>query len=149
ATITISSTDILKQFKVNSEFDAKGGTDLIAAKSANTEGEASGTNALKLAQAFSTATGTTLGSVSLNSYYTGLTGSLGTTKKAVDRSVENLTTTLTQIEGWRKSTSGVNWDEELTNMLTFQKGYSASSRVLTTMDEMLDKLINGTGVVGR
>ena len=63
--------------------------------------------------------------------------------------MENLTTTLTQIEGWRKSTSGVNWDEELTNMLTFQKGYSASSRVLTTMDEMLDKLINGTGVVGR
>ncbi|NLP41783.1 MAG: hypothetical protein GX348_06205, partial [Veillonellaceae bacterium] len=31
----------------------------------------------------------------------------------------------------------------------FQKGYNAAARVITTMDEMLDKLINGTGVVGR
>ena len=45
--------------------------------------------------------------------------------------------------------AGVNWDEELTNMIRFQKGYSASSRCLTTMDEMLDKLINSTGMVGR
>ena len=149
ATITITSTEILNQLKVNTDFDAKNGTDLIAAKSATTEGEASGTNALKLAAAFSTATGTTLGTVSLNSYYTGLTGTLGTAKKAIDRSVDNLTTTVTQIEGWRQTTAGVNWDEELTNMLTFQKGYSASARVLTTMDEMLDKLINGTGTVGR
>ena len=102
-----------------------------------------------MAAAFNTATGITLGTVSLNSYYTGLTGTLGTSKKAIDRSVDNLTTTVTQIEGWRQTTAGVNWDEELTNMLTFQKGYSASARVLTTMDEMLDKLINGTGTVGR
>ena len=56
---------------------------------------------------------------------------------------------MTQIENLRESTSGVNWDEELTNMITYQQGYAACSRCLTTMDEMLDKLINGTGVVGR
>ena len=56
---------------------------------------------------------------------------------------------ITQIVNWRSSTSGVDWNEELTNMITFQKGYSACSRCLTTMDEMLDRLINSTGVVGR
>jgi flagellar hook-associated protein 1 FlgK len=40
-------------------------------------------------------------------------------------------------------------DEEMSNMIKFQKGYNAAARVLTTMDEMLDKLINGTGIVGR
>ena len=54
-----------------------------------------------------------------------------------------------QITNWRSSTSGVDWNEELSNMIKFQQGYSACSRCLTTMDEMLDKLVNSTGMVGR
>ena len=34
-------------------------------------------------------------------------------------------------------------------MLTYQRAYQASSRVLTTLDDMLDTLINHTGLVGR
>ncbi len=45
--------------------------------------------------------------------------------------------------------SGVNMDEEGVDMLMYQKAYDAVARVFTTLDEMLDKLINGTGVVGR
>ena len=56
---------------------------------------------------------------------------------------------LVQVEEWRQSVSAVNWNEELTNMIMFQQGYSACSRCLTTMDEMLDRLINSTGTVGR
>jgi len=41
--------------------------------------------------------------------------------------------------------SGVSTDEELTNMLRFQRAYEASARVITIIDEMLDRLINGTG----
>jgi flagellar hook-associated protein 1 FlgK len=44
--------------------------------------------------------------------------------------------------------SGVSLDEEMTNMITFQRGYQASSRVMSTMDDMLDTLINRTGRVG-
>jgi flagellar hook-associated protein 1 FlgK len=47
------------------------------------------------------------------------------------------------------SVTGVSTDEEVTNMLTYQRGYQAASRVLTTLDDMLDTLINHTGVVGR
>lgn len=45
--------------------------------------------------------------------------------------------------------SGVSMDEEGVDMMQYKKAYDAVSRVFTTLDEMLDKLINGTGVVGR
>jgi flagellar hook-associated protein 1 FlgK len=45
--------------------------------------------------------------------------------------------------------SGVNLDEEMTGMLMFQRAYQASARVITTVDEMLDTLVNRTGTVGR
>ncbi len=46
------------------------------------------------------------------------------------------------------SVSGVSYDDEVTNLLTYQRAYQASSRVLTTVDQTLDTLINHTGVVG-
>jgi len=42
--------------------------------------------------------------------------------------------------------SGVNLDEEMTNMLQYQRAYQASARVITTVDSMLDTLINHTGM---
>ena len=44
--------------------------------------------------------------------------------------------------------SGVSLDEEMTNMIKFQHAYAAASRVLSAMDENLDRLINSTGRVG-
>jgi flagellar hook-associated protein 1 FlgK len=40
----------------------------------------------------------------------------------------------------RASISGVNIDEELAEMIKFQHGYSAASRFITTIDEMLDTI---------
>ncbi len=48
----------------------------------------------------------------------------------------------------RDAVSGVSADEEGINMLTYQNWYSASSRMMTTLDDCLDKLINSTGRVG-
>ena len=47
------------------------------------------------------------------------------------------------------SQSSVDLDEESINMLAYQRAYEGAARVLTTIDEMLDVLINRTGVVGR
>lgn len=44
--------------------------------------------------------------------------------------------------------SGVNIDEEMTNMLLYQRSYQASARVISTIDSMLDTLINRTGLGG-
>jgi flagellar hook-associated protein 1 FlgK len=53
-----------------------------------------------------------------------------------------------QVDASRESVSGVNIDEEMTNMLQFQHAYSAAARMITSIDEMLDTLINRTGRVG-
>ena len=87
--------------------------------------------------------------VSINQYYNSMMGKLGADAENLDKTLKQQDDLMTQIEQWRQSTSGVDWNEELTNMLKFQTGYGACSRVLTSMDEMLDKLINGTGMVGR
>ena len=87
--------------------------------------------------------------VSINQYYNSMMSKLGADAENIDKTLKQQDDLMTQIEQWRQSTSGVDWNEELTNMLKFQTGYGACSRVLTSMDEMLDRLINSTGVVGR
>src|SRR5450830_807245 len=47
------------------------------------------------------------------------------------------------------SQASVDVDEESTNMLAYQRAYEGSARVLTAIDQMLDTLINRTGLVGR
>jgi flagellar hook-associated protein 1 FlgK len=46
----------------------------------------------------------------------------------------------------RDSVSGVSMDEEMADLIKFQRAYQASSRVLTVIDEMLDGLINRTAI---
>ena len=86
---------------------------------------------------------------SINAYYSAAVAKLGSDSESVDDKSDAQDKLITQIKNWRSSTSGVDWNEELSNMIMFQQGYSACSRCLTTMDEMLDKLINSTGTVGR
>jgi flagellar hook-associated protein 1 FlgK len=63
--------------------------------------------------------------------------------------LETSETVLTSIDNTREATSGVNLDEEASHLLTFQSAYNAAARYFTALDEMLDKLINSTGLVGR
>lgn len=53
------------------------------------------------------------------------------------------------LEDSRDSVSGVVVDEEVANMMLYNKSLSAASRLMTAMDEALETLINKTGVVGR
>jgi flagellar hook-associated protein 1 len=51
-------------------------------------------------------------------------------------------------EDRRQNVAGVSLDEEMANMLRFQRGYQASARAMSSIDEMLDTLINRAGRVG-
>jgi flagellar hook-associated protein 1 FlgK len=64
------------------------------------------------------------------------------------RAETNATVLADSIDDRRQSTSGVSLDEEMTNLIRFQRGYQASARAMSTTDEMLDVLINRTGRVG-
>lgn len=57
--------------------------------------------------------------------------------------------TVNNLDENRMAISGVDDNEETANMMMFQKAFTASARIMTVMDEMLDTLINNTGVVGR
>jgi len=81
--------------------------------------------------------------------YQSMIGGLGVAAQASARRNEIQATVTEQVDAAREAQSGVNLDEEMTNLLTYQRGYEAASRVLTTIDSMLDQLINRTGLVGR
>ncbi|MBP2655602.1 MAG: flagellar hook-associated protein FlgK [Firmicutes bacterium] len=116
------------------------------------QGNASGDNAVRLANVLKEPTdpaGSVLKGAALDDYYASMIADLGIQSQSRKRVADNQKALVTQIEGWRQSNSGVNIDEEMSDMIRFQKGYNAAARVVTSMDEMLDKLINGTGTVGR
>ena len=54
-----------------------------------------------------------------------------------------------QINQQRQAVSGVNLDEELMEMILLNRCFGAMSRYVTTVDEMLNTIINGFGLVGR
>jgi flagellar hook-associated protein 1 FlgK len=80
--------------------------------------------------------------------YTGFVTKVGGDLKNAIRGEANAQVLLDSIEDRRQSTSGVSMDEEMTNLVRFQRGYQASARTMSTMDQMLDTLINRTGIVG-
>lgn len=78
--------------------------------------------------------------------YQRLINSFGTEVASVTRLAANQQVLTSQVDGSREQLSGVNLDEETVNMLAAQHAYEAASRVLTTLDSVLDTLINRTGV---
>ncbi len=61
----------------------------------------------------------------------------------------NMETLAVSADTQRMSISAVSIDEEMVNMVKYQHAFAASSRVITAMDEALNTIINGMGVVGR
>ena len=81
---------------------------------------------------------------SFREVFTAISGTLGNDKQAIAGKVENYTVSALSLENNRQSVSGVDLNEEATSMMQFSKSYSAACRLLTTIDSMLDTLINGT-----
>ncbi len=80
--------------------------------------------------------------------YAALVEQVGSGVRTAKDEQANLQTTVTAIDNQRQSVSGVSLDEEMTNLISFQRGYQASARTLTAMDSMLETLIEHTGTVG-
>lgn len=80
--------------------------------------------------------------------YATLVQDMGAGAADAQRRADTSATLSAAADARRQSVSGVSLDEELTDMLRYQRGYQAASRALSTMDEMLDVLINRTGRVG-
>jgi flagellar hook-associated protein 1 FlgK len=86
---------------------------------------------------------------SADAVYRGVVASLAVVAQNTGRRADIQTRVTNDVDLARLGTSGVNMDEEMTNMLSYQRAYEAAARLMTAMDEMLDVLINRTGLVGR
>lgn len=104
-----------------------------------------GSRALKIAglrnEKIGGPTGTTI-----EGSYTNIVTSVGISKQYADNMVSNQEVLLDHLMLRRESTSGVSIDEEMTNVIKFQKSYQANARVISVLTEMLDTLINRMGV---
>ena len=74
---------------------------------------------------------------------------LGVNTRAAVRRADAAENTRGIAESQLLAQTAVDLDEESVNLVMYQRAYEAAARVLTTVDEMLDTLINRTGVVGR
>jgi flagellar hook-associated protein 1 FlgK len=81
--------------------------------------------------------------------YRSFIAQLGTQVAAATRRSEVQDSVRDRTTADRSAVTGVSIDEEMVGLVAFQHAYSAAARVMTTVDEMLDTLINRTGVVGR
>lgn len=71
---------------------------------------------------------------------------IGLKGEQAQRSMETQQAILAELHTMRDSISGVNIDEELSDIIKFQYGYSASARFISVVDQMLDTIINRMGV---
>lgn len=74
---------------------------------------------------------------------------LGNDQRVTNVELNNSYTTQVTIDTTRDGVSGVDLNDEAMNMMTYQKAYTAACRLMTAMDEALDRLINNTGIAGR
>ena len=87
------------------------------------------------------------GNSAIDGAYRAFATRVGANVAGADRRATNAQTLTDAAEDRRQSVAGVSLDEEMVNLIRFQRGYQGSARVLT-VDQMLDVLINRTGRVG-
>jgi len=120
---------------------------LIPAGAAGEPGD--GSIALQVAQLLDKKVTVGGGEMTLEAWYQQIISRLGISAAESKALATNQSLLVTQLTTNRESLSGVSLDEEAANMIRFQRAYEASARMITVMDEMLDKIVNDMGLAGR
>ncbi|MBU3198744.1 flagellar hook-associated protein FlgK [Clostridium estertheticum] len=92
----------------------------------------------KLLTISSAADGMTIGS-----YFTTIVNGLAIDVQGASQNVTNHTVQLSKLEESRTSISGVSLDEEMANLVQYQHAYAANAKIISTVDELLDLIVNG------
>lgn len=141
---TDGTTDITAaNIKIN---DVMSDFNNIAASDGKNE-EGNGNLAIQLSNLKTTAIAG-LNGASAAKFYESMVADVGTQGEKSVRMEYNSGTIQLTISNNRDSITSVSLDEEMTDMIRFQQAYNASARMMTTIDETLEKIINGMGRVG-
>jgi flagellar hook-associated protein 1 FlgK len=114
---------------------------------------AAGDNSIALAianlatHAFST-TGTPADAIdgTLGQFYTSSASNFGQALSTANARVSDQTNVTNLVRGQRDAVSGVSLDEEMADLVKFQRAFQASSRVFSVVDDLLDTVVNRLGV---
>lgn len=105
-------------------------------------------NALKDPQKFES-NGVSFFTGSFYDCFASLENTLAIDLKSANTTLQNQISVLNQTASTRDGVSGVQLDEEGMDLMHYNQSYTAAARLMTTLDEALDTLINKTGIVGR
>ncbi len=114
------------------------------------DGGAAGDNTVALAvgqlaaKTFSTGGGDTIDGT-FSGFYSSTVGGIGQALSTANSKVSDQTNVEKLVRSQRDSLSGVSLDEEMANMLQYQRAFQASSRVFTIVDDLLDTVVNRLG----
>ncbi|MCH4199095.1 MAG: flagellar hook-associated protein FlgK [Clostridium tyrobutyricum] len=87
--------------------------------------------------------GNAVGGSTIDNYYDDLVNKIGSDEQESKNQVTYEATQLSNFNQSRESVSGVSMDEEMTNLIQFQHCYQANAKMISTVDELLDVVING------
>ncbi|SNV81718.1 flagellar hook-associated protein FlgK [Clostridium cochlearium] len=76
-------------------------------------------------------------------YFKDMVDRLGVQTQEAKRMVKNQHSVLASFQQSRDAVSGVSLDEEMTNLIQFQHAYQANAKLISTVDELLDVVVNG------
>ena len=85
-------------------------------------------------------------SASFDDLFSETVANIGLKGEQASRALETEEAIMKDLTDMRKSVSGVNTDEEVSNMIKFQHGYNAAARFVSEVNKMLDTIINRMGV---
>lgn len=75
-------------------------------------------------------------------FIAGMIGQIGSETKGVDLDLKHQKVIVDNLESRREDVSGVSLDEEMTNLIKFQRAFEASTKMITIVDQLLDQIIN-------
>jgi flagellar hook-associated protein 1 FlgK len=114
--------------------------DLIAASATLAGVPGDNANALLLAQLQDKAV-PALGSATIQGFYSGFVGEVGVRTQLAQRNLSAQDVVMRQLTQQRESVSGVSLDEEMTNLIRFQRAFEASARLITVADELYQSVL--------
>lgn len=85
---------------------------------------------------------TAIGSHTLESYLSTTVADVGSKKESIDNNLKTQSSVVDQITSNLQSQTGVSLDEELTDLIKYQRAYEAAARVFSTTNSLLDEMVN-------
>ncbi|WP_341349986.1 flagellar basal body rod C-terminal domain-containing protein [Clostridium polynesiense] len=79
----------------------------------------------------------------IDSFFKDTVDRLGVQTQEAKRIVKNQLDLLDSMVEMKYSISGVSLDEEMANLIQFQHAYQANAKIIATVDELLDVIVNG------